>query len=111
MLTTIGLSVAGGLCLLVVLLVLALAILPKKNVAQIVSPIHQPIFHEPLHMAPAFSEPVRMRSQWEIETDEDIDVIADTYRTSRKADRAAVALERLSRITSVPSSGKAPKQQ
>lgn len=108
MLTTIGMSAAGGLCLLVVLLLVVLAILPKKTPSAQWTlptlPVQLPTHHEPVIE--------RFRSLWEQETDEDLEVIADAYRVSRKADRAAVALERLSRITSAPTgSSKASKQQ
>ncbi len=52
--------------------------------------------------APA--EPLRMRSQFDVETDEDLAVICDVYRDQRKAERARQALERLAPL--VPTSSK-----
>lgn len=51
-----------------------------------------------LPMLAAVSE-VRMRTQYEIETDEDLEVIQEVYREDRKRERARMALERLGRIT------------
>ena len=53
-----------------------------------------------LHVA----EPMRMRSQFDVETDEDLAVITDVYRDQRKAERARQALERLAPL--VPSAAK-----
>jgi hypothetical protein len=49
----------------------------------------------------ASAEPIRMRSQFDVETDEDLAVITDVYRDQRKAERARQALERLAPL--VPS--------
>ncbi len=57
-----------------------------------------------LHPSPEPMVAIRARTQYEIETDEDLAVIADVYRDQRRADRAQQALERLGRIT--PSSTK-----
>ena len=48
---------------------------------------------------PARMGRVRVRSQHEVDTDEDLAVIADAYREQRKQERAQVALERLAKIT------------
>lgn len=42
------------------------------------------------------------KTQYSIETDEDLLVIADVYRDQRKSERAQIALERLSKITPSP---------
>ncbi len=58
-----------------------------------------PAISSPLSLSPAI-ESIRVRSQWEVETDEDLQVISEVYRDNRRSARAQAALERLGAITS-----------
>jgi hypothetical protein len=62
---------------------------------------------EPARVWSPTLETVRMRTQYEVETDEDLAVIEEVYREDRRSKRAQLALERLAAITpSTPSSKK-----
>ena len=62
---------------------------------------------EPARVWSPTIEAVRMRTQYEVETDEDLAVIEEVYREDRRSKRAQLALERLAAITpSTPSSKK-----
>lgn len=84
------LPIVGALFLIVLLLLAAYMLVPAKKPEAALSGF------APIHYAP---EPLRVRTQYEIETDEDLSVIEQVYRDDRRAKRAQMALERLSAIT------------